>query len=59
MMPIEEMNLEEVHAAVPEMVPWHNPGKPEFWPFDKTMDEWNEELKQIKVEYDEHHSMKP
>jgi len=59
MMPIEEMNLEEVHAAVPEMVPWHNPGKPEFWFFDKTMDEWNEELKQLKVEYDEHHSMKP
>ena len=59
MMPVEEMNHEEAMAAVPHLVPEHRPGKPEFWPFDKTMDEWNEELKQIKVEYDEHHSMKP
>jgi hypothetical protein len=59
MMPIEEMNLEELHAACPHLVPQHRPEAPEFWPFDYSMEQWKEDLKTLKPEYDEHHNMRP
>ena len=60
MMPIEDMTLEEAMHAVPHLVPEHQPGKPQFWPFDKDFETWKrDELPAIKMEYDEAHSMSP
>jgi len=59
MMPIEEMNLEELHASCPHLVPQLRPEAPEFWPFDYPMEQWKEDLKTLKPEYDEHHNMRP
>ena len=38
MMPIEDMNKEELMQAAPELVPEHNPKDPQFWPFDRKYD---------------------
>merc|ERR1712038_653563 len=61
MMPIEDMNLEEAAAAVPHLLPQvgYLQGKPEFYPFDQTMEQWNKDLEQLKIDYDEHHNMRP
>jgi len=59
MMPIEDMNLEEAAAAVPHLVPQFRPDKPEFWPFDQSWEQWKKDLVQLKIDYDEHHNMRP
>merc|ERR1712122_377503 len=60
MMPIEEMNLEEAMIAVPHLVPQHRlDGVKNFWPFDRDFEEWKKDLDQVKLEYNEEHSMDP
>jgi len=60
MMPIEEMNLEEAMIAVPDLVPQHRlDGKKNFWPFDRDFEEWKKGLDQVRLEYNEEHSMDP
>ena len=59
-MPIEEMNLEEAMIAVPDLVPQHRlDGKKNFWPFDRDFEEWKKGLDQVRLEYNEEHSMDP
>merc|ERR1711862_210680 len=57
MMPVSEMCKEEVMQAVPELTPEHQPGNPQFWPFDEV---FTEEKKAALIEeanrtyFDEH-----
>jgi len=60
MMPIEDMNMEELMVAVPDLVPEYRlDGKQNFWPFDREFEDWKANLAQLQAEYNEEHSMDP
>merc|ERR1712001_303459 len=55
-----ELAAEEAMIAVPDLVPQHRlDGKKNFWPFDRDFEEWKKGLDQVRLEYNEEHSMDP